>query len=62
MAACLIPNPNIDWDNIVEWICMMKGKSLQVILCKLCLAATMYHILRLRSDLCHEIPLRQKRL
>jgi hypothetical protein len=53
MAACLIPNPNIDWDNIVEWMCKLRGKSLHVILCKLCLAATVYHIWQLRNDLCH---------
>jgi hypothetical protein len=53
MATCLIPNPNIDWDNIVEWICMMKGKCLQVILCKLYLVATVYHIWQLRNNLCH---------
>jgi hypothetical protein len=31
----------------------LKGKSLQTILYKLCLAATIYRLWRLRNDLCY---------
>jgi hypothetical protein len=52
MEACLISNVSINWDDLVDWSCKLKGKNLQVILCKLCLAAAVYHVWRLRNDLC----------
>jgi predicted mannosyl-3-phosphoglycerate phosphatase (HAD superfamily) len=35
METCLISNPSTNWDDIVDWYCKLKGKGLQVILCKL---------------------------
>jgi superfamily II helicase len=63
MAACLFSNPCVHWDDILEWSCKLKGKSLQKTLCKLCLAAAVYHIWRLRNDLCYgNTPLTEEAL
>lgn len=51
METCLISNPSTNWDDIVDWYCKLMGKGMQVILCKLCLAAAVYHVWRLRNDL-----------
>jgi hypothetical protein len=53
MSLCLIQNPGVEWDDIVDWFCKMEGCSLQVLICKLCLAAVVYHLSCLRNDLCH---------
>jgi len=53
MAACCISNPFVHWDDVLVWSCKLKGKSLQNILCKLCLAAAIYHLWRLRNGLCY---------
>jgi len=44
----------------VRWSCTLKGHGLQALLCKLCLAATVYHLWRLRNDLCHRNTPRTK--
>jgi hypothetical protein len=44
MALCLVQQPFTDWDNVVSWSCSLKGRSLQVLACKLYLVATFYHL------------------
>lgn len=44
MEDCLSPSPCVSWDDVVLWACSLKGKGLHTILCKLSLAATIYHI------------------
>jgi hypothetical protein len=46
MADCLSPSPIVSWDDIVLWACSLKGKRLHTTLCKLGLAAAVYHIWR----------------
>jgi hypothetical protein len=53
MTLYLVQQPFTEWDDIVSWSCSLKGRSLQVLICKLCLAATIYHLWRLRNDLCN---------
>jgi hypothetical protein len=53
MTLCLITNPCIECDDVVNWSYKLKGRSLQVLLCKLCLAAVVYHLWRLRNDFYH---------
>jgi hypothetical protein len=53
MTLCLITNPCIEWDDVVNWSYKLKGRSLQVLLCKLCLVAVVYHLWRLRNDFYH---------
>jgi hypothetical protein len=53
MSLCLIQNPCVEWNDIVNWFYKMEGCSLQVLICKLCLAAVVYHLWCLRNDLCH---------
>jgi hypothetical protein len=53
MAACCISNPCVHWDDVLVWSCNLRGKSLQNILCKLCLVAAIYHLWRLRNDFCY---------
>jgi hypothetical protein len=63
MADCFISNPCVHWDEVLVWSCNLKGKSQQTILCKLCLAATIYHLWRLRNDLCYgNTPLTEEAL
>lgn len=63
MAACLFSNPWVHWDDILEWSCKLKGKSLQNTLCKLCLAAAVYHIWRMKNDHCYgNTPLTEEAL
>jgi hypothetical protein len=52
IADCLSPSPSVSWDDIVLWACSFKGKGLHTTLCKLGLAAAVYHIWRLRNELC----------
>lgn len=45
MDSCLIFDPFVEWSDVANWsIVVLKGKGLQVSLCKLCFVATMYHI------------------
>jgi hypothetical protein len=45
MSSCLVTNPRIDWDDVTSWsIRMLRGKSMQSTLCKLCLAAAVYNL------------------
>lgn len=53
MTLCLITNPCIEWDDVVNWSYKLKGQNLQVLLCRLCLAAVVYHLWRLRNDFYH---------
>jgi hypothetical protein len=53
----------VHWDDVFVWSCNLKGKSLQNILCKLCLAAAIYHLWRLMNDLCYgNTPLTEEAL
>jgi hypothetical protein len=54
MEDCLIPSPSVNWDAIVIWSCNLKGKGLHTTLCKLSLAAAVYHIWSLRNELCFD--------
>jgi superfamily II helicase len=63
MVACFISNPCVQWDDVLDWSCNLKSKSLQNTLCKLCLAAAVYHIWRLMNDLCYgNTPLTEEAL
>lgn len=61
MASCLIVDPFVEWDDVVNWsIAAFKGKGLQVSLCKLCFAACVYLIWKQMNDLWHgNTPRRQ---
>jgi len=52
MALCLVQQSFTEWDDVVSWSCSLKGRSLQVLVCKLCLVVAVYHLQRLRNDLC----------
>jgi hypothetical protein len=52
MTLCLMQQPFAKCEDIVSWSCSLRGRSLQVLICKLCLAAAVYHVWRLRNDLC----------
>jgi len=60
MSVCLVQKLCIECDDIVRWSCTLKGRGLQVLLCKICLAAVVYQLWRLRNDLCHENTPRTK--
>jgi hypothetical protein len=53
MSLCLVQKSCIEWDDIARWSCTLKGRGLQVLLYKLCLAVAVNHLWRLRNDLCH---------
>jgi hypothetical protein len=44
MSLCLVQKLCIEWDDIVRWSCTLKGRGLQVLLCKICLVAAVYHL------------------
>jgi len=44
MTLCSVQQPFTKWDDIVSWSCSLKGRSLQVLVCKLCLATVVYHL------------------
>jgi hypothetical protein len=44
MSLCLVQKLCIKWDDIVRWSCTLKGRGLQVLLCKICLVAAVYHL------------------
>jgi uncharacterized membrane protein YhfC len=53
MADCLVANPVVRWEQLMEWsISNLRVKSLKAILCKLSLAALVYHLWKQRNDLC----------
>jgi hypothetical protein len=50
----MIFNPIVECDEVVSWsVSSLTGSSLLVNLCRLCLAASVYHLWKLRNDLCH---------
>jgi hypothetical protein len=53
MALCLVQQPSTEWDDVVSWSCSLKGRNLQVLVCKLCLATAVYHLWRLKNYLYH---------
>jgi hypothetical protein len=54
MIDCLIFNPIVEWEDVAHWsIEVLKGRSLQVSLCRLCLVAFIYHIWKQHDDLSH---------
>jgi hypothetical protein len=54
MASCLIFDTFVEWSDVANWsIAALKGMGLQVSLCKLCFAATVYHVWKQMNDLCH---------
>jgi hypothetical protein len=54
MASCLIYDPFVEWEDVANWsVDVLKGKSLQISLCKLNLGATVNHIWKQRNDLLH---------
>jgi hypothetical protein len=63
MSSCLVLDPCIDWDEVKNWsISKLRGKSMQAILCKLCLAAAVYHLWSQQMLCAMGIFLEQKRL
>jgi superfamily II helicase len=53
MEGCMT-RPEIEWEKVKDWYeAKFTGKSLMANLCKLCLAASIYHLWKLRNDLCH---------
>ncbi len=54
MQRCNIENPEIDWLNVMDIGCgQWKTKRIWGALCRLVLQAAVYHLWRLRNDLCH---------
>jgi hypothetical protein len=61
MEACLISDPKLIWDDVSAWSSSAwKGKSFAATVCKLSLAATVYHLWRRRNDLLHGNPPRSE--
>jgi hypothetical protein len=53
MEGCMI-NPEIEWEKVMDWsVSNLTGRSLMANLCSLCLAASVYHLWKLRNDRCH---------
>jgi superfamily II helicase len=51
---CMIFNSAVEWEEVVSWsVSGLTGSSLLVNLCRLCLATSVYHMWKLRNDLCH---------
>jgi len=51
---CLIRDPPIEWDSLVNWCnSHLRGRSLIAIICKLCFGASVYHLWRHRNNLLH---------
>jgi hypothetical protein len=45
MEDCLIRDPPIEWDSLVNWCnSHLRGRSLIVIICKFCFGASVYHL------------------
>jgi hypothetical protein len=54
MSICLIPNPPIDWEEVVRlFVKDLQGTSLKANACRLSLAAVVYHLWRQRNALLH---------
>lgn len=56
MAACSVPDPPVNWDDVVRWFKEeVHGKSLKSCrsLQAICLGAAVYHLSRQRNDLLH---------
>jgi hypothetical protein len=45
MSICLIPNPPVDWEEVIRWFVQdLQGTSLKANACRLSLAAVVYHL------------------
>jgi hypothetical protein len=54
MAVCLIENPLICWDKVLQWgLAVFHGKTIKACLGKLCIVAVVYHLWRQRNDIQH---------
>jgi hypothetical protein len=54
MSICLIPNPPVDWEEVVQWFVKdLQGTSLKANACRLSLAAVVYHLWWQRNALMH---------
>jgi hypothetical protein len=54
MNDCRVSNPVVEWYDVVNWsVINFTGSSLWENLCRLCLGASVYHLWKLRNDLCH---------
>jgi hypothetical protein len=61
MEACLISDPKLIWDDVSAWSSSAwKGKSFAATVCKLSLAANVYHLWRRRNDLLRGNPPRSE--
>jgi len=55
MEGCMT-RPEIEWEKVKDcYEAKFTGRSLMANLCKLCLAASIYHLWKLRNDLCQNI-------
>jgi hypothetical protein len=53
MKDYLVLDPYVRWDQIMDWsIGNLRGKSMKATLCKLSLAALVYHLWKQRNNLC----------
>jgi len=53
MEGCMT-RPEIEWEKVKDWYeAKFTGRSLMANLCRLCLAASIYHLWKLQNDLCH---------
>jgi hypothetical protein len=51
MEGCMV-NLEIEWEKVMDWcVAKITGKSLMENLCRLCLAASVYNLWKLRNDL-----------
>lgn len=61
MANCLIIDPPLEWEIVVEWcVAILHGKNLKSSLSKLYFEATVYHLWKQMNDLLHGNTLRTK--
>ena len=45
MHCCLVKNPRVFWDDIVDWgEKNLKGRSMKAVVCKLAFGVSVYHI------------------
>ncbi|XP_062161853.1 uncharacterized protein LOC133868855 [Alnus glutinosa] len=53
MEGCMT-RPEIEWEKVKDWYeAKFIGRSLMANLCRLFLVASIYHLWKLRNDLCH---------
>jgi len=54
MAVCLIENPPICWDEVLQWgLAVFHGKTIKAYLGRLCIGVVVYHFWRQRNDFQH---------